>query len=78
MSLSVSPEGAPAHKALAEVLVRRRGLDEPLDLLRDGQDVAKLAAGQLVVHAADDAHRALVERLGLEGARVLGGEQLLG
>ena len=58
--------------------MRRGLLDEPLHLLRDGELLAELAAGQLVLDAADDAHGALVERLGLEGARVFGGEQLLG
>ena len=73
-----SPKGAPAHVALAQVEVRRGLLDEPLHLLRDGELLAELAAGQLVLDAADDAHGALVERLGLEGSGVLGGEQLLG
>ena len=58
--------------------MRRGLLDEPLHLLRDGELLAELAAGQLVLDAANDAHGALVERLGLEGARVLRGEQLLG
>ena len=73
-----SPKRAPPHVALAQVEVRGGLLDQPLHLLRDGELLAELAPGQLVLDAPDHAHRALVERLGLEGARVLGGEQLLG
>ena len=66
----VSPEGAPADEALAEVLVRRGLLDEKLDLVRHREGrVAEVRPRELAVDPLDHGARVLVQHLRVHDAR---------
>ena len=56
-----SPEGTPAHEALAKILNVRRLQYEPVDLLRDRQARSEILAVEFRLYASHDGQRALVQ-----------------